>query len=288
MVSDLRALPLFKDIPEERLGELLAAFRPAEKAAGSVLFRPGDRATHFELLVEGEVTIEEEGAVRFQLRPLTPLGELGAFTGLPRSTLATAVTDVKLLSIPVGDLKGFFERHADLGFLFTRNLLEIVTEKLRRDRNLLADMRANIIRTQKAMKQMRELVLESPETEMSKPICETLEGLIDNNRRVNYRVTPPSTFAAHVRCDDGKTVRVTELSEGYLKLEGTGAELGATREKGEWTGVLVMPTTEILVGASVHRQAEDGVVMKLDPMVDEYKRALDDYITRVQLLDFVV
>lgn len=285
IVSDLRALPLFAGIPEDRLVDLVAAFSPVTKAAGTVLFRPGDRATHFELLVEGEVTIEEEGAVRFQLRPVAPLGELGAFTGLPRSTVATAVTDVKLLSIGVGDLKGFFEKHADLGFRFTKNLLDVVTEKLRRDRSLLSDMRANIIRTQKAMKKMRELVLDSPETETSKPIFETLDGLIENNRRANYRVTPPASFAAHVRRDDGKIVRVLELSEGYLKLEGSAKELADTKE---WTGVLVTPTTEILVGCTVHREADDGVVLKLDPMIDEYKAALDDYVTRIQLLDFVV
>lgn len=285
VVSDLRTLPLFAGIPEDRLVELVAAFRPVTKPASTVLFRPGDRATHFELLVEGEVTIEEEGAVRFQLRPVAPLGELGAFTGLPRSTVATAVTDVKLLSIGVGDLKGFFEKHADLGFRFTKNLLDVVTEKLRRDRSLLADMRANIIRTQKSMKQMRELVLDTTETPISKPIFETLDGLIDNNRRANYRVSPPTSFAAHVRRDDGTTVRVVELSEGYIKLEGTAKDVG---DANEWTGVLVTPTTEMLVGGRVQREAEDGVVLKLDPMIDEYKAALDDYVTRVQLLDFVV
>ncbi len=286
IVSDLRALPLFKGIPEARLTELVAAFRPVTKKAGTVLFRPGDRATHFELLAEGEVTIEEEGAVRFQLRPLAPLGELGAFTGLPRSTLATATTDVKLLAIGVGDLLGFFDRHADVGFRFTKNLLEMVTDKVRRERTLLADMRTNIIRTQKAMKTMRELVLESPETETSKPLFETLDGLIDNNRRANYRVTPPASFSAHVRRDDGSILTVLEVSEGYLKL--AGATKDVVRDPKDWTGVLVTPTAEILLSGAVHREGEGGVVMKLDPMIEEYKRTLDDYVTRVQLLDFVV
>ena len=286
IVSDLRALPLFKGIPEARLTELVAAFRPVTKKAGTVLFRPGDRATHFELLAEGEVTIEEEGAVRFQLRPLAPLGELGAFTGLPRSTMATATTDVKLLAIGVGDLLGFFDRHADVGFRFTQNLLGVVTDKVRRDRNLLADMRANIIRTQKAMKTMRELVLESPETETSKPLFETLDGLIENNRRANYRVTPPANFSAHVRRVDGSVLDVLEVSEGYLKIAGATKDVAADPK--DWTGVFVTPTAEILVSGAVHRDGDDGVVIKLDPMIDEYKRTLDDYVTRVQLLDFVV
>jgi CRP-like cAMP-binding protein len=286
VLQDLRTLPLFKGISEARLAELVEAFRPAEKKAGTVLFVPGDRATHFELLTQGEVTIEEEGATRFQLRPLAPLGELGAFTGLPRSTKATATTDVTLLSIPVGDLLGFFDRHGDVGFAFTRNLLELVSDKLRRDRRLLGEMRSNIIRTQKAMKKMRELVLESPETEISKPLFETLDGLVDNNRRANYRVAPPAAFPAHVRLDDNRVLRVMELSEGYVKVEGTLETV--RRGSKDWTAVLVMPTAEILVSGGVQREGEGGVVMKLDTMIDDYTKTLADYVTRVQLLDFVV
>jgi len=286
IVNDLRALPLFKGISEARLEELVAAFRPVTKTAGTVLFKPGDVAVSFDLLVKGDVTIEEEGAVRFQLRAIAPLGELGSFTGIPRSTKATATTDVELLSINVGDLLGFFDRHGDVGFAFTKNLLDLVSDKLRRDRKLMGEMRHNIIRTQKAMKQMRDIVLESPETEMSKPIFDTLDALIENNRRANYRVVPPETFSASLRLDDGRTVKVLEVSEGFIKLEGTAQVL--TKGTNEWTGVFVMPTGEILVSGSVLREGEGGTVMKLDAMIDDYKAQLDDYVTRVQLLDYVV
>lgn len=286
IVRDLQALPLFQGISEARLGELVAAFRPVSKPAGAKLFAPGDLATHFELLTKGEVTLEEEGAVRFQLRPVAPLGELGALTGIPRSTTAIAATDVELLSIPVRDLLGFFEKHGDIGLAFTKNLLGVVSDKVRRDRRRMDEMRTNLIRTQKAMKKMRELVLESAESEISKPLYETLDGLIENNRRANYRVTPPAAFPASVRLDDGKQLRVLEVSEGYLKIEGAAKAL--TSDPSYWAGVLVMPTGEILVSGSVFREDDSGVVLELDTLVDEFRVQLDDYVTRVQLLDFVV
>ncbi|HVJ91718.1 MAG TPA: cyclic nucleotide-binding domain-containing protein, partial [Labilithrix sp.] len=96
IAQDLRALPLFHEISAARLTQLVGAFRTVTHRAGTVLFRPGDTASHFELLAKGEVSITEEPtstdapAVRFDLRPLAPLGELGALTGLPRSTTATA------------------------------------------------------------------------------------------------------------------------------------------------------------------------------------------------------
>lgn len=286
IVDSLKALPLFQGIALSSLTELVGTFRPITRKAGTVLFRPGELATHFELLTSGEVTIEEEGAARFQLKPVAPLGELGALTEIPRSTTATATTDIDVLSIGVGDLMGFFEERPAIGLPFYKNLLGVVSDKVRRDRRRMDEMRVNIIRTQKAMKQMRDLVLTSRENELSKPIFETLDTMIGNNRRANYRVSPPPSYAAQMRLDDGREVPVLELSEGFAKVDADVKEL--TKDPTYFAGVLVMPTDEIVVSGSIFREANDGVVLKFDTLVDEFKVKLDDYTTRVQLLDFVV
>jgi CRP-like cAMP-binding protein len=288
IVQSLQALPLFHGISEARLEQLVVTFRPAKHAAGTTLFKAGDLATHFELLTKGEVAIVEESTVttRFDVHPVSPLGELGALTRIPRSSTATATTDVEVLSAPIGDLLGFFDANADIGFAFYKNLLGLVSDKVRRDRGLLREMRGNIIRTQKAMKQMRETVLAAPEGELSAPLFDSLDALIDNNRRANYRVSPAANYAAQVRLDNGRVISVLEVSEGYLKVEGAAKDL--TSDPSFWAGVLVMPTGEIVVSGSVLREDPNGVVVKLDTLVDEYKKKLDDYTTRLQLLDFVV
>ena len=287
VVASLKSLPLFQGISEARLGQLVNAFSPVTHKAGTVLFKAGDRATHFELLTKGEVTIEESETTKFVLRPVSPLGELGSLTNIPRATTATATTDVELLSIQVGDLLGFFDAHADIGFAFYRNLLNVVGDKVRRDRRRMGEMRDNIIRTQKAMKQMRETVLAAPESDISKPVFETLDRLIDNNRRANYRVSPPANgLTSSIRLDNNTHARVLEVSEGYLKVEGKTKDL--TNDPSYWAGVLVMPTSEILVSGTVLREDEGSVVIKLDALVDEFKTQLDHYTTQLQLLDFVV
>ena len=286
IVNDLRSLPLFQGISEARLGELVTAFKARTVKAGTVLFRPNDVATHFEILTQGEVTIEQDGGPRFTLRPSAPLGELGALTGIPRSTTATAATAVTIHAVNIGDLLGFFDAHGDIGLSFYKNLLGVVSDKVRRDRQRMDDMRSNIIKTQKAMKKMRETLLDAQETPVSKPLFETLDALIDNNRRANYRVTPASAYPAHVRLDDGRTAKVLEVSEGFVKVAGTSKEL--TKDPTYWAGVLVVPTDEILLSGAVVREGEDGVVLKLDRPVDDFKHKLDDYTTRVQLLDYVV
>jgi CRP/FNR family transcriptional regulator, cyclic AMP receptor protein len=286
IVNSLKTLPLFQGIPETRLEQLLGAFRSVSHEAGTKLFGAGDIATHFELLATGEVCLEESPTTKFDLRSFSPLGELGALTGIPRSTTATATTDIEVLTVPVGDLLGFFDANADIGLAFYKNLLGVVSDKVRRDRRRLDEMRSNIIRTQKTMKQMRETVLAARETEISKSLFESLDQLIDNNRRANYRVSPTAGFPAQVKLENGHLARVLEVSEGYLKVEGKTSDL--TADPNYWAGVLVMPTAEILVSGTIVREGGGGVVVKLDRLVDEFKARLDDYSVRLQLLDFVV
>ena len=99
------------------------------------------------------------------------------------------------------------------------------------------DMRRNLIKTQKALKAMREFVLESPSTELSEPIHDMLEYLIAQNRRANYVVAPPSALPVHVRLPDGTVQPVLQMSRQFLELP-----VVAAPAEGDWRGVLVLPS----------------------------------------------
>lgn len=281
----LRAVPLFRDVTSDHLATLARAMEKTTHPAGHVLFRKGDTPARFLLLVRGEVTLKEGSDDRFRLRPVSTIGELGSLTGIPRNTEAVAATQIDLWSMPVGTLTAFFEKNADLALLFHRNLLGVVSDKVRRDRSRLEDMRANLIRTQKAMKHVREIVLAEKETPISKPVFEAIEEIIEHNRRAHYRVCPVPALPAKLRLDDGRTAEVVELSEGFVKL----ALPAKGNAKGtELAGVLTMATGEIAVSGRVERAGADGVVLRLDLLIDAYKAQLDDYVTRLQMLDYVV
>jgi CRP/FNR family cyclic AMP-dependent transcriptional regulator len=283
--QSLQSVPLFRDFSGEHLEALAKVLKREIHPADHVLFRTGDLAAQFLLLVRGEVALREEPNELFRLRPVATIGELGALTGLARNTDAITATEVEIWSIPIPELLKFFEGHGDVAYPFYRNLLGAASDKIRHDRRRLYDMRANLIRTQKRMKQLRELVLAARETEISKPVFEALDELIEHNRRSHYRVTPAPALPASVRMDDGATVRLLELSEGYLKLD---LHATAWPKGAEWTGVLILPSGEIMVSGRVIRAGADGVVMQLDLLIDAYKSAMFDYITRLQMLDFVI
>jgi CRP/FNR family transcriptional regulator, cyclic AMP receptor protein len=291
--SDLRTIPLFSRMTDAHLDELGAIFERRSLKEGEVLFEAGSPADQFQVLVAGGISLLEDGTERFRLAPLAPIGELGALTGVAHNVKAVATKPSEVWRVSVAKLMEFFERHGDVAFPFYQSLLEIVSDKVRRDEHRLEEMRGNIIRTQKTMKRLRELVLESPETELSEPIAKAFDELIEQNRRGHYMVEPARVLATKVRLDDGKEIAVREISEDHVSLASKVCEPGQS-----WSGVLVLPVSsgggsmrppqEIPISGTVERFVDGRCVVKLDLLVEDYKRALADYLTRVQLLDFVV
>jgi hypothetical protein len=150
----------------------------------------------------------------------------------------------------------------------------------------MQDMRANIVRTQKAMKQMRDLLLESADTEISDSLHDTIEKLIRQNRRVNYRVAPPATLVALIRFDDGVAAQVVEISRTHVSYRTTRPDPPQVGHR--VSAVLSLSGPEIPITGKVLRVINGRVDIELDPMVDEYVAQLEGYLTRVQMLDFLV
>lgn len=283
--SDLLVIPLFENITEAHLAELMDAFERLSVPEGEVLFEAGSPPTHFLLLTAGEVALREGSETRFRLSPIAAIGELGAVTGLPRSTTAVTTRPSEVWRISVTELREVFERHGDVAFPFYHNLLSIVTDKLRRDQRRLEDVRANLIRTQKGMKALLELVLEAEETPLSRAVCATLEDLVERNRRSHYLMEPARTLTASIRLDSREIVPVRQISDGWLRV----GPLPATPPKeAHWSGVLILPSREIPVSGTVESADPTGATIKLDLLIREYAAVLQDYLTRLQMLDFVV
>ena len=111
------------------------------------------------------------------------------------------------------------------------HLLTVVADKVHRDQSRMGDMRRNLISTQKELKRLREVVLESDETPISVPVHDALDKLITTNRRVNYRVEPPKQLPCHLRLDSGKHLHRQVMKLGVAEAV-RGGGIGAWRRHG--------------------------------------------------------
>lgn len=280
--EELARIPLFRGLSSAQLDSLLALCQPAE-VRGEVLFEAGAPASAFYLLTSGSVSLVQDGEETHRLFPLAVIGELGALTGQTRTTRAVVGDGYEVWQIKIAALRELFLADKDLALVFYQNLLDVVGDKIQRDQVRLQDMRKNIIQTQKDMKRLREFVLESQDTEVSSRIHEVLQQNIERNRRVNYRVEPPMFLPASLRLDSGKPATVTQISRTSLTLEGNQARPGD-----RISGVLTLSGPEIPVSGRVRSADDQQTRIELDLLLDEYAAELEGYLTRVQMLDFMV
>lgn len=282
--QELRTIPLFQGFGDDELARLGSLFARVQIDASKPLFDVGEQATELYLLTAGEVVLDRPGDDLFRLRPPALIGELGALTGLPRSTRATVSAGATVWALRAKQIQDFFASNQELGVRFLVNLLSVVADKVHRDQTRMADMRQNLMRTQKQLKQLRELVLEAAETPISAPIHDALDSLITHNRRVNYRVEPPVALPVTLRLGSGDS-KVTDISRTHVSTELTTPPPAV----GTWlAGVLTLAGTEIPISGRVHRVAGNKVTIELDLLIDEYVGALEGYLTRAQLLDVLV
>lgn len=280
--TDLRTIPLFHNFTDAELVELGALFSRVETTPDTPLFELNEPADTLYVMTAGEVILDRPGDDVFKLSPPALIGELGALTNLPRSTRANVSPGSTIWSLSASRLQQFFAGNQEMGVRFLANLLSTVADKVHRDQRRMGDMRANLMRTQKELKRMRELVLETEETPLSAPVHDALEKLITHNRRVNYRVEPPSALAATIRLDDGVS-KVVDISRTHVSAE---------RERplpvGTWmSGVLTLAGTDLAISGRVVRSGQARMTIELDLLIDESVTALEGYLTRVQLLDIL-
>lgn len=284
--DQLRCIPILQGLDVQQLMQLAEVFEERAVAKGEMLFQEGRPAVAFYLLAYGEITLYEGEKVRYTLNPPAPIGELGALGGLSRNTSAVATQRSEVWRLSRDSALDFFTAHREIAFPFYQNLVQLIADKVRRDQTRMEDMRHNIIRTQKAMKHMRDYVLESQDTPISESLHNKLEDLIQHNRRVNYRVRPPNTLPARVRSTGGETFDVTQISRTHISFSVDSGPV--PRDDSTWSGVLCLSGPEIPISGTILRNMDHRVDMLLDLLIEDYGAILDGYLTRIQMLDFMV
>jgi CRP/FNR family cyclic AMP-dependent transcriptional regulator len=284
-IGDLHGIHIFRDFSDEDLTRLTELFEPVLAKEGDVLFTQGEPAGAFYILTAGEVSLRQDEREVYLLRPPCIVGELGATTGLSRHCRAVAGPAAVLHRIDAARLHDFCARNPAIGLAFHRALLTSAAHKIAHDQRRNAEMREHIITTQKAMKQLRDFILQSPDSPISAHVHDALEGLIQQNRRANYRVEPPTALAAQLRLDDGRIGNIVELSRSHLNVRLPGA---LPKPNDDLAGVLVLAGPEIPISGRILRVQGDRIVVVLDLLLDEFATALEGYLTRVQMFDFLV
>ena len=137
----LKKAPLFAGLEDEAASALAAAMGTIKLNRGEVLFHEGDKEDRLYVVVSGKIKLGRSGSAGREnllaiLGPGQMFGELSVFDPGPRTSSATAVTDVRLGTMDRDGLREWINKRPEIA----EQLLRVLARRLRRTNNALADL----------------------------------------------------------------------------------------------------------------------------------------------------
>jgi len=118
---------VFREMPEEVVGEIARVVETKVLPAGRVIFRKGDPGDSFWMIQSGRVRVyRSEGAgVDLTLSELGPgksFGEMALLTGEPRSANVETLEESRLMVLTKEQFDGVLKSHPDVSLTFIKQL----------------------------------------------------------------------------------------------------------------------------------------------------------------------
>ena len=132
VVTTLRTVSLFADLPREVLARLVSEFDELDVAAGQTVFSQGDPGDALYVIASGAVEVRRERDGRSErvavLGPGDCLGEMALVTGDPRSATVVTLSATRLLRLD----KERFQVLSDRQPAFFRELARVLCSRIAR------------------------------------------------------------------------------------------------------------------------------------------------------------
>jgi len=131
-VVAIRRIPLFEGLKPKQGMALLKSCKRRSIAAREQLCKIGEGSEEMFILLSGKLSVRNEDGTQIALiEPIAPMGEMGIFTGEPRSASVLAGEPSTLLVLEKSRLNMFLRRNPDVELVISRNLIRILSERLR-------------------------------------------------------------------------------------------------------------------------------------------------------------
>jgi len=138
---ELESLPIFRHVPSRQLEPLRAAAKRESCPAGETIFRLGDIPRYFYIVEEGSVDIvlptlsDDITLATFEAGAF--FGELAIFDHQPRTAIARAASEARLICIPLDTIAELIEHHPPAA----KQFMSAIIERLRSADELLSRVR---------------------------------------------------------------------------------------------------------------------------------------------------
>lgn len=123
----LKNVPLFSSMPPNELSHLGNIAEERVIHVGETIITQGEHGESLYLIVEGKVSVKQNGQHVAELSETDYFGEMSILDGEPRSASVEAITDCFILCISKNDFYSILSRHNEVALHIIRTL----TQRLR-------------------------------------------------------------------------------------------------------------------------------------------------------------
>jgi CRP-like cAMP-binding protein len=131
LVKKLVQIPIFGGLTVGEAADFFEVAVESTVAKGATLFREGDDGDALYVILEGEVAVTRKGVELARLGKHTVVGEMTLVgEGEVRSATATAVTDVKVLTVPSKRVQKMLKADSVAALKVVANLAQVMSRRL--------------------------------------------------------------------------------------------------------------------------------------------------------------
>ncbi len=140
-IEQFKKIPMFRGLNETQLVEILKTCSRQKYAAQEPIYTIGDPSETMFVLLKGEISIMFSSGLEVKsIRPAGTVGEMGLFTGEPRSATVIALTDCHVLMFNRTALLKMFNKDKDLAIKILLNVIKELSKKMRQDNDKLEEL----------------------------------------------------------------------------------------------------------------------------------------------------
>ena len=131
LVSLLKKIPLFSDLPPSRLRKVLSICSKETLDEGEILCSKGDESNEMYILLMGQLAVKIDDSTPIAIiNPVNCIGEMGVFTGEPRSATVLAVQKSALLCLKKYELLTLIGKEPEFGVTIMSKIIKILSDRI--------------------------------------------------------------------------------------------------------------------------------------------------------------
>ena len=130
----IKKIPIFSDLTEYHAKLILTICNRIVVPQGGMLCNKGDTSDSMFILLMGKLVVKmDDNTVVSTINPISSIGEMGVFTGEPRTAKVEAVEKSSLLVLRKKDIDTLIIRDAKFGVTLMRKVIEVLSNRIKED-----------------------------------------------------------------------------------------------------------------------------------------------------------